>query len=91
MKTAVTTIAAIGTLFVLLSTGVWHVYGIQSQVQQNSKAISMFILDRIDKELNYLKEKRQKNGYLDRRDQKQERELKREKKALECKLYKICK
>jgi len=83
-------VVTIGTLIVMLSGGVWQVYALREQVKENAKAISIFTLDKIQKTLNHLEKKQDKQGRLDAEDQQQKDELERIKKALMCEVYKIC-
>ena len=91
MKKHLATVATLATLLTFLVAFVWESFATRQQVQENSKAISVFTIDKIDKRLDYLKDKEKKQGKLHPQDRDQKRELERLKKSLECKVYQICK
>jgi len=84
-------VATLATILTLFAAFVWEAYATRQQVQENSKAISVFTIDKIDKRLDYLRAKEEKQGRLHPQDREQKRELERLKRSLVCKVYKICK
>lgn len=82
-------IISLASLITMLSGLSYYVYGIDSRSQNNSQAIAIFKLDKIERLLEHLKEKRKKqHGRLIGQDRVRERELKREQRLIEDRLFK---